>query len=76
MRRRAVDANVAAMLEGTDENERLAGTRVPALGLHRLPIRNRCAVQRDPDGMLPGVARFERHLGAVAVRRLTVVMFV
>jgi hypothetical protein len=76
VRRGAVDANVAAILEGTDEHERFAGRRVPALAIHRLKGRRRCTAQRDRDGMPPGVTRFQRHLSAVAVRRLSVVMFV
>ena len=76
MRRRAVDANVATILDGTHEDGRVAGKRVPALEIHQLQIRERSTAYQDRDGVPPGVTRFQGDLSAVVVRNRTVVVLV
>ena len=76
MRRGAVDTNVATILDGTHKDERVAGKRVPALGIHQVQIRKRSTAHQDRDGVLPGVTRFQGDLSAVVVRNRAVVVLV
>jgi hypothetical protein len=76
VRRGPVDANVATILDGADKDEKFAGKRVPALGIHQVQIRERSTAHQDRDGVLPGLTRFQRDLSTVVVRNRTVVVLV